>query len=369
MGTITFMMAGTLHTIPDLGPELNEEFLRLYDSFINGCPFDLSAFHKQVEAYLDKNAADFSAHDRYFNAFGGLWKRCLDAGNFAAAESVWKLALDPVRQWEKRSGKRAHKGTPYYFWAVTVFLLAGDIDRGFVLMHHALNEDVETTRQKVPPTPGNAFVTLDYNEVHQFFRQWVLEAAQFLETFLSVYRSGRSRQMTLDELRAKFLSNPDVRPAALFFVFLLHKLKAFRNNIAEGVTKSDFAGLLELDLLFGFCLVTDQVIKHKHSNPKAMFRELAVFLSQKAGLGLGDAEMTKLHDAFKADFGGAVHQLLQGVMSKVRLQPMEADVGLCYGIRNQGAHNIEGHQSVYDNFEEISQRVLNTFFLSVETIY
>ena len=45
------------------------------------------------------------------------------------------------------------------------------------------------------------------------------------------------------------------------------------------------------------------------------------------------------------------------------------DLSLAYGIRNFGAHKVEGFPIVYQNFEEIAQRLMNVLFLALEYLY
>ena len=362
------VLGGTRYVIPDLGPELNKQIIRFYDSFTERSVFDLTRFHAAVKQYFDLHITNFTAHDDYFNVFAPLWDHYQKNRHSAAAESIWKMALEPVLDWEADNKRRTHKGTPYYFWAVTV-LLARDVDRGFILMHRALNEDLQSSGQNTPSTPGIAFVTLDYKKKEQYFGNRVVEIATLLERYIAAYRNTRNRSLTLDILRNKFLSDLKLRPAAFFFVYLMHKLRAFQENIDEGLIQSDFSGLLELDLLFGLCLVTDSVVKNKYHVRKAQFIELAAFLSQRAGFRLGDNELGRINGEFNRDFGNAATKLLQGSICGLILQPSESDIALCYGLRNRGAHNIEGHQVIYDNFDDIIQGLLSALFLSVEVLY
>ncbi|MFQ5817749.1 MAG: hypothetical protein ACE5H2_07330 [Terriglobia bacterium] len=368
MGTVSLILDGKSYGIRHLGDELHHQLLRLYDHFMHGSAFDATSFRTAVDQYFAAHAMDFTAHDYYFNAFAPLWLFFHNRTNFVAAERVWRFVLDPVLEWERTTGGRTHKGTPYYFWAVTV-LVAGDVERGFLLMHRAFYEDVKTTGQPIPDRPGNDFVTLNYQKQKQFFGQHVLEIANYLEGFLESYRKDRSHNLTLEDLRNKFLANADLRPAALFFVYLIHKLYAFDRRANEGLASSDFAGLLELDFLFGLCLVTDELVKKKHHLAKASFIQLAEHLSTSAGCSLNNAMLGKINKEVLNDFGKAVSNLLQGSICGFSLQPMEADIALSYGIRNRGAHNIEGHKIVYSNFAQITQRVLNALFLSIETLY
>lgn len=368
MNQIFIELDGTKYAIPNLDPEMNDELQRVYEYFLRRTPLDVSSFSISVKEYLDRHPTDYTAHDNYFTFMAPLWTQLMKQADYLAAESVWKFVLGPVLAWESATHLRAHKGTPYYFWAVTA-LTAQDLDRGFLLMHRALQEDVDSKGVKIPDSPGNAFVTLDSQYPNQYFKLHVEQIAEFLDEYLMKFRSERSRSLTLPDFRRKFLANPEVRPTALFFVYLIHKLRVFRDSVASGLAKSDFAGLLELDLLSGFCLVSDSLIKNDIQKPKAMFRELATHLLANLNSSVDGEQLGRINERFLADFGRTIACILQGTVCGLNLQPMEADIALAYGIRNRGAHNIEGHGVVTENFEEIIQRILNTLFASVEVLY
>jgi hypothetical protein len=79
-------------------------------------------------------------------------------------------------------------------------LLRGDLDHGYLLIHQAVLEDIETSGQPRPNAPGYALVSLNYNRVEQAFRQWVMAQAEFLNVLLDNYNatyqnhSARRRQ-------------------------------------------------------------------------------------------------------------------------------------------------------------------------------
>lgn len=70
------------------------------------------------------------------------------------AELVWERVLQPALAWEHaHPGQFVHKGTPYYFWAMTA-ILGRDMDRGYLAIHRALEEDIRTHRQARPRGPS-----------------------------------------------------------------------------------------------------------------------------------------------------------------------------------------------------------------------
>ena len=81
--------------------------------------------------------------------------------------------------------ERIHKGAPYYYWGVTC-ILKEEIEKGFLLMHQALEEDKKSaTIVKFQNAPSYTFVTLDYLQQKQLFYDKVKEIANFLEIQLT----------------------------------------------------------------------------------------------------------------------------------------------------------------------------------------
>ncbi|MFQ5663197.1 MAG: hypothetical protein ACE5HL_05150 [Terriglobia bacterium] len=240
-------------------------------------------------------------------------------------------------------------------------------------MHKALEEDVITSGDQAARTPASAFVTLDYENSRQFLWHWVKQGADYLETFLARYRTTRSKNLRVEDLKKKFLSDSTLRPAAFFFVYLLHKLRTFERSSSEKLIESEFGGFLLLDLCFGFCLVSDQLIKKEYRRRfrkmKVYFRDLALFLSRSAGLTLDKGKLQKVDGEFRGDLNKAVSDVLAGSVCSITLDPLEADIALCYGIRNQAAHSIASATPLVNRFDEVVQRVLSMLFLSVEELY
>src|SRR6202030_4705672 len=90
--------------------------------------------------------------DSYFENYNGLWLHYMNMGKYGEAIKVLTVyALTIAWGWEKKTGKRLHKGTPYYFLAVSKIAMDA-LDEGFLLMHHALEEDKITFANKQPNT-------------------------------------------------------------------------------------------------------------------------------------------------------------------------------------------------------------------------
>ena len=62
-------------------------------------------------------------------------------GSFFYAEQLWQIVIEKiVKVWENKDrNKEIHKGSAYYFWAITC-ILKEDFEKGFLLMHKALED-------------------------------------------------------------------------------------------------------------------------------------------------------------------------------------------------------------------------------------
>lgn len=373
MGDFEFAIGDNEFKIRDLGPPLNEQFVLLYEGWFTHrlVDFNKEKFVNEALSYFDAHVGDWTAHNHYFESFTPIWSTFLRQGLFALAEDIWTLALYSANQWEStRTSHRIHKGTPYYFWAMTV-ILRGDIDRGFLLMHQAHDEDIQTSRTPFPRSPARDFITLDHTQEEQAFRDKVLEIATFLDDLLKQYRKFRNRSLTLQQLRDSLLAVENLRHVVFSFVFVLFKLKAMLKDIPSRLRNNPFAGLLETDLLFQLCLVIEAVIREKNPN-EVGFRKHAAFLSSSAGFRLNKTRLIRINSDFRKDFPSTTEKLLRGIYTPPDgsdLQESEIDIVLSYGFRNFGAHNVRGYEITYQNLEEIACRIMNVLFLAVECLY
>lgn len=371
MSNFKFTIGKTEFTIQDLGNDLNREFIHLHQHFLTKQPFNYLELDIAAQKYFDSHPGDFVAHNAFFNNFTIIWRWLLELGYFGAAEEVWESAMAPAIRWEStHPSRRLHKGTPYYFRGMTV-ILRGDIARGFLLMHQALTEDVETFQTPFPDTPANAFVTLNYQKQDQAFRNEVQDTANFLDELLVEYRRTRGKTLTLDEFRNHLFKVADLRDSVFLLVFALFRAKAILKRVRPDLRMNDFAGLLESGLLFDICLVVDSAIRYKN-HTKWKFADHVEFLSSALRFNLNKDRLSKLNSAFRQDFMNVTSTLIAGTWKfgdGLALSEAEVDMALAYGLRNLSAHRIESFPVIYEKFNDISQRVMNVLFLVAETLY
>lgn len=380
MSKFKFKIGEQKFEMEDLGELMNNQFLKMYISHYHGNVFSFNKFRIKSYSFFDQYVGDYHTHDKFFNNFFRIWFDLLSQKRFKDAEKLWDLALNIAYEWEDNNkSKRIHKGTPCYFYSVTC-ILNDNLEKGFLLMHQALEEDKETQDTNSPDTPAYYFVTLDYKELGQFFIRKVWEITRFVDKKLENYRSSRGGKLKLSDFKSKFLEEPTLQEAVFYFVFESFRLKKFLKNIDQRLTQNVFSSLLQANTIFAFCLIVDNVIKFKHKQKyptipenKRLFYNLLDYLSSKSSLNLHkNNRLDILNDEFINDFSNTLERLLDSRYSfqdGTKLQFIEVDLAITYGIRNFAAHRIEDQPVIYQNFDEISGRILNALFFSIEKLY
>lgn len=374
-----FLIAGRYISIKDLrNKEMMKAFEDLYTAHFGFQGINFERFRENSLRFFDiceKRKKKYEFHRRFFVNFTNLWQYFMSSGNIEKAKWIWEFALKLAYEWEKNNNKRIHKGTPYYFYAVTN-IIAGDIPNGFLLMHQAFREDQETDKIDFPKTPAYSFITLDYENIHQYFLPKVREIAFFLDDRIKEYINNRESNLNLDDFKQKFLKNkesPLIIDVVYYFVYSLFQLnKLF--NIGKEVTENKFASMLEADIMFNLCVVLDKIIAYKNPDNSEKINKKGgkkyLYLKDQIGylfnkkINFIDRVAT---DVKKNGFDKALEKLLSSQFKNFKF--IEEDFAISYICRNYRAHNIKGESLIYKNFKDIIQRILNSIFYSVEKLY
>jgi hypothetical protein len=365
-----FIMSGHQFEISTLSPDIDQAFIDLHEAFFGQHPYNWETFSRLSLEFFDRVPDDSAAHNKYFENFTIIWRNQLEAGRASQAESIWEMATQPALQWELlHPGRFIHKGTPFYFWGMTA-ISRGNIDRGYLLMHQALAEDIRTTKQAVPNTPSLAFVSLNYSKVDQTSRNWLVLQAQFLDSLLPPYRAAHGKSLTLDDLAKRFLTTPPSTEALFLFAYTLARILRLADSPSFSLA-SDFAGQLELNLLFDAVLVLDAALLYK--NPAChQFIDHAAFLSTAANASLTKDGLKEVNGMFNADFDTTLASALDGTLTLSKgpvLSPLDLAIVVSYGLRNRAAHNISSSPTLWKQFNAVRQSVFDSLFLCVETLY
>jgi hypothetical protein len=362
------ILGGREIVIGALGQPIDRAFDRLHEAYLGNTSLAWDEFTSAALEYFDHNPNPPAAHDAFFNNFTIVWRFLADSGRLDEAEHIWERALEPAYEWEKtHPGQHLHKGTPYYFWAMTA-LSRGDIDRGYLLAHQSVEEDVRSSGQAKPDTPGFALVTLNYGKVDQAFRQWVIDQAAFLNNAIANYNAEHARALRVEDIKPRFFDvTPDLDTVFLFTYTLARLIKI---GLSKRITKNGFAGQLEVNLLFDLTLVIDSAIKAKNTG-QWQFINHSAYLLKASGHTLTVQQLRDINDQFQTNFDKTTMSALVGTLSVGTsvLDRMHCDVALAYGIRNRGAHNVQTASTIWQHFPAITVSLLRVLFSTIDHLY
>jgi lipopolysaccharide biosynthesis regulator YciM len=238
LDTFTFQIDGNALMLNKLNKQMDEQFELMYRHYFLKQEFDIDLFEKSAMRFFDESS-EVKLHDRFFNNFTILWQILIQNGSLFFAEQIWQLAVQIATQWESlnQSKYRIHKGAAYYFWAVTC-ILKEDLEKGFLLMHQALEEDKKNMPNKLTYTPAHAFLRLDYRQQQQYFSNKILEGTEFLEQKLKLYQSSRNGALTLDQLKSEFLDNKDLMDETFLLVYHVFHIKKLLSESKQRLTQN-----------------------------------------------------------------------------------------------------------------------------------
>lgn len=364
----------------EMGPPMDGLFEDLYRAYLINERFwprfavkkssIWNTFVAASKQYFDENLRSagtkpFLHVEQYFENFSGLWQLMYRRGMLEYAERLWEIALEPVLEWEmNHPDKRIHKGTPYYFWAMTA-LLRGDTDRGFLIAHQALEEDVLSTGCTTPDLPAHALVSLNHQKTDQAMNPWVNEHADFLDSFIANYVATYNRSLTIDDVKRRFMDKAEVDTLFLF----THTLARLRTiaKVPDHVVQNSFAAQLQINLLFDLTLVIDSAIKVK--KPAKYFGQLTENLLSAAQhpVKLGDVAQK-----FEADFDRTLSAALDASLVLRPGHPLDrlqCDAAAAYGLRNRAAHQVATSAAIQMRFHDVEQAIFRVLCATIDYLY
>ncbi|HEY59166.1 MAG TPA: hypothetical protein G4N92_00540 [Anaerolineae bacterium] len=370
-----FIINGTPFQLKSINQEIDESFIKLYQSFLGNSSMNYEEFESIIHKYFDSiNQLEnkYELHDDFFNHFIRLWNIILNNRNYGLGEWIWEKCIDISHSWELNNENNfIHKGTPFYFWGMTA-ILRGDIDKGYSLMHKALQEDIRRYGTISPQTPSLAFAISNYSESNQAFRNWSATQANYIKQLIDSYNQDLKCNFSLDEFWNKITgSNLDVSTIYQFFHYIakFYDISRKPNYIYQG----DFVSLLLLDLLFDLSRVVDAVLKKKNPSYWQMFNHI-VILNTRMGIGLNQSYMEQLNESYKPP--NKFDEILASVLDdffqfqdQTTMTLEGKSFAVAYGIRNHAAHNIEALPIIWERYKEIEKYIFYALFLSIQKLY
>lgn len=371
--TRRLIIAGAQLPLENLSPAMDRAFDRLYGALLSSGTYRWDSFCEQAFKFLSDPGTGPHEHGLFFNNFTPSWNHHRRSARWAQAEAVWEDSVAMALQWETQTGQRVHKGTPYYFWGMTA-ILRGDLDRGYSLIHKALEDDIHFSGTPQPDLPALALATLNADKLDQAFRPWVLAKAEILITQLTDYCAAYSRVLTFSDVNSRFLQKASVIYPVFILAYVLGRLRKM-NEAPQSVFDGQFASQLHLNLLFDLALVVDGAIAI-HNTPQAggskSFLDHAEALATKSGLQVTRQELRQANKAANQNVEQALSKLLDGIFQASPTNTLggkERDLAVTYVVRNQGGHGVGPIPVVQSRANEVYRSVFRTLFWVIETFY
>jgi hypothetical protein len=288
-----------------------------------------------------------------------------------SARRAWDLTLERgirlALEWRVANpGRPLHLGTPYYV-AGMGHVLEGDLDRGFIFMHQALDEDRTITGDPNPDWPAWKFVTMNDASQEQAFLDQVRAYAAFIEARLTSYRESGRGSLSFQALRDRALSQPRLRDVMFHLTFAvarLSKLHAHRQQFPD----TDFSRVLTRQLAFDLCQLTDEVLQAWDGTGEWQFYKLGTKYLRAANLHMDQADLDDVRVRFDSSPAGTLSALLDETYVIRRGRPAGAslDLLIAYGLRNHLAHGISRGQPFEGRFDELEPHLLYVLLSAIE---
>jgi len=369
-----FVINGREYLLQSINSEVDNGFIALHKAYFHNGTYnfdDLKAISLRYFDSISNFQNKYELHNNFFNNFTIIWNSFLARRDYGKSEWIWELCIDLAHQWESdNSDFRIHKGTPFYFWGMTA-ILRGDLDKGYVLMHNALQEDIETTGLKSPNTPSLKFVIADYSSDEQAFSDWPKIQATYINKRISLYNNNFFKDFSLDKFWKSLLLSDLEKGIIYQFAHYISKFYDISRK-PRYIYKGDFACQLIQDLLFDLARIVDAVIYQKHKSEKYLKQHIQ-FISDQLNFGLDSNKIQEINGKFRdSGFGPTLLSILDNEFQfedQSNLDQNTKCLAILYGIRNHGAHNVVSSPVITDRYDEIELNIFFALFLIVENFY
>lgn len=354
--------------IPDCGYNMNAQFLNYYKCrYFESDEFDSIKFNEEASKFLLQN------NENYIKFFRSLSPVFFIVDKDIIDERTLHFALNVIKEFEnKNKAVKIHKGSPYHMLGISN-ISNGKLLKGFLLVHQALDEDKRIGHRKGAALP---LLTMDSQKV-MAGKTLLREVEYFIFEKLRCYRiSGRGKLTFDDDLKSKFLGRQDIRDIVFQFVYTAFRLKEMV-DIDKELMQNDFAALSQKDIIFDFCTIIENIIKTQNKYPnedmetKKTLYPLLEFLSKKESLIIHEKNnLGGLNDSIsKTNFPDTLQSLLYSQYTfRGNKKPIDEDLAITYILRNN-IHEIKSWPIIYQNFDNIIERILYVLFFSIENLY
>jgi hypothetical protein len=325
----------------------------------------------------------YDAINRFFEIVSASWNSLVNDRRIATAARVWTDVLDQVRAWESRSGKRIHKGTPYYFLGST-YIFGSDFNLGFRYLYDAIEEDRIASKKSSNPTsflkaPAYMVASLINDPKNFLFLPFVKPARNRIDLFLEKYRtqspSSIKLSLNLPDFEKKFLTRSDMEVEKLYFVYVLFELIKAEGAWSPQSTYNDFSKMRNRDLLFDLCLIIEQVLKILHPGPTTIGPVVYAMCSSKGWLTHKEANAGDFNNQLNPKITGpsADPDIIVPALLDRTISYGGSQVGvamswplLAWHLRNHSAHTLAPERVLVERYDEIVQGLMNSLFVALE---
>lgn len=362
----------------DLGADLTKYFAAYYHQYFSigkiSIPVNLLTESKKVFSSWQSGAIGTNS-DSYFNNFSFITEELIKTKQYYRAFELWMEILGFVKKWELVNGIKLHKGTPYYFCAVSC-MLQHDFDTGLLAMSNAVKDDKENN-SCWEAAPAYSFMSMNDQQIEQYFKPFVKKIINFIRKRLdtqpsSDYQHTRSGNLSYSNFRLKLLDNKllseDIR---YYFVYSVIRIWHLRRLHKNALGDDIMAPIIFSNALLDLLLVLDELLKNwdNPSNNRKYIRQHYDKLAREEGWNLvTNLDVNKKRDL---NFEVWITELIDGTYtntSGVQVQRLEADFILSYGLRNFSAHNIKSQKIMWNNYTKILESIFSSLFKTIELI-
>ena len=146
----------------------------------------------------------------------------------------------------------------------------------------------------------------------------------------------------------------------------LFRLERILNRFPDTSGKNTISSLLYLETIFDLCRVLEFIIKNSTRRGDNFSDDVKDFSHRyKSNTLLGNFNSRDFHtNNFMITLQGIFNSNYQ-IGSSIPYN-LECDILISYGFRNFGAHKIEGHSLIVNNFDKIIRSIMNAIFLAIE---
>ncbi len=361
----------------DFSPELTKLFSDYYSRYFSTGAVKLSEslISASKDVFSDWEEENISLNsNQYFNNFTVVTEDLSKKLEYYKAFFLWMAIIGFVKDWEQSNNKQLHKGTPYYFCSVSS-ILQHDFDAGLMSMSRALQED-KRNYSNWHEFPAFSFLSLNNQRADQYFKAFVDKMIEFVRRRLDKqkgddYKSTRSGKLTYEGLRENLLDKHSLKESIrYYFVYSVIRIWHLRRLHKKKLGDELIAPVIFSNALFDLLLVVEELFKlwnKKVGNGGDSFSHYYDALANLEGWNaISDLDVRKRGES---NFQVWLNQLLtvNYVSNKgIKVQPLEADLILSYGLRNFSAHTLESQQVVWKNYTGVLQSVFNSLFKVVE---